>query len=358
MTISPELAREGYRRASSYEEKVHEAARLFGRGRNAANAMQQAILFEAFTTSDFPVLLGDAFEKTAVKAYQDTPFEFDAILHEVTVPDFKRRKLKDLWGADAFEPVGELEEYKGGTLKETEVEHGAGKSGRLYGLSWELRLAREFEELANFPKALGNGARKGENNKVADLLTQKDGWSTAYFGEVANVAFSAEALDAAIKELAQRTNHRGELVDTSNLVLVHGPGLRGEVLRVLNAARIVTEVTSGSKTTKTEVDNPFRGLVTPLESRTLGARLGAAGAKGWALVQGKGSDLPSIIRTKLAGHPDVDIRVKRDGGQYMGGGEVPYTEGSFTEDAIWYRGRAVNGIDPAFNAGVWASNGA
>ena len=357
MTVSIELAREGFRRASSYEEKVHEAAVLFGKGRNSANALAQAVLLEAFTTSDFPVLLGDAFEKTAMAAYKDTPFEFDALLHDVTVPDFKRRKLVDLWGADAFEKVEELEEYKGGALQETELEHGASKTGRLYGLSWELRLAKEFEQLANFPKALGNGARKGENNAVADLLTQANGWSTDYFGQVQTVAFSPEALDAAIKELAQRTNHRDELVGTANLVLVHGPALRGEVNRVLNAARITTEVTSGSKVTKTETDNPFRGLVTPLESRTVGARLGTA-ATGWALVQGKASDLPSIIRTKLAGHPDVDIRVKRDGGQYMGGGEVPYTEGSFTEDAIWYRGRAVNGIDPGFTTGVYASNGA
>ena len=352
-----ELAREGFRRASSYEEKVHEAAVLFGKGRNSANALSQAVLFEAFTTSDFPVLLGDAFEKTAMAAYKDTPFEFDALLHDVTVPDFKRRKLVDLWGADAFEKVEELEEYKGGALQETELEHGAGKFGRLYGLSWELRLAKEFEQLANFPKALGNGARKGENNAVADLLTQENGWSTDYFGQVQTVPLTAEALDAAINTLATRVNHRDELVDTSNLVLVHGPALRTQVNRVLKATELEWKDTSGSRTTTTKVANPFTNVVTPLESRTVGARLGTA-ATGWALVQGKASDLPSVIRTKLAGHPDVDIRVKRDGGQYMGGGEVPYTEGSFTEDAIWYRGRAVNGIDPGFTTGVYASNGA
>lgn len=353
-----ELAREGFRRATSYAEKVHEAFQLFKQGRNSSNVLAQAVLLEAFTTSDFPVLLGDAFEKTALTAYKDTPFEFDPILTDVTVADFKRRKLVDLWGAEAFENVGELEEYKGAGLKETDLDHGASKQGRLYGLSWELRLAREFEQLANFPKALGNGARKGENNAVADLLTQTDGWNAEYFGTVEALPLNETNLDAAIKALAQRTNHRDELVDTSNLVLVHGPALRSQVNRLLKSTELEWKDTSGSRTTTTKTPNPFANVVTPLESRTVGTRLGANGGTGWALVQGKASDLPSIIRTKLAGHPDVDIRVKRDGGQYMGGGDVPYTEGSFKEDAIWYRGRAVNGIDPAFTTGVYASNGA
>lgn len=352
-----ELAREGFRRASSYEEKVHEAAQLFAKGRSAANALSQAVLFEAFTTSDFPVLLGDAFERQALNAYKDTPFEFEGILTDVQVTDFRRRKLVDLWGADAFEDVAEKEEYKSASLEETDIDHGASKQGRVYGLSWELRLAREFNTLANFPKALGNGARKGENNKIADLLTTTNGWNTEFFGTVATDALTAESLDAAVKVLATRENHRGELVDTSNLVLVHGPALRSQVNRILRATELEWKDTSGSRTTTTKVPNPFANIVTPLESRTIGARLGTSG-DGWALVQGTGSDLPSIIRTRLAGHPDVDIRVKRDGGTYMGGGEVPAEEGSFKEDTIWYRGRSVNGIDPAFTTGVYASTGA
>lgn len=349
-----DLMQEGFRRASTRAEKVHEAASLFARGRNGSKPLAQAVLLEAFTTSDFPVLLGDAFEKQALKAYQDTPLEFESIVTDTTVDDFERRKLVDLWGATEFAPVGEGEEYKSGRMQETEIEHGTGKYGRTYGLTWELRLRRRFSELANFPRALGNGARKTQNTAVADLLTDGNSWNANFFGTPGTEKFTPEALDAAIKTLAQRTNHRDELVDTSNLVLVHGPALRGEVGRVLTAARIVTKVTTGSKVTETEVDNPYRGIVTPLESRTIGARINA---DGWALVQGKTSDLPSIIRTKLNGHPDVDIRVKRDQGSAVGGGDIPVEEGSFNDDTIHYRGRSVVGIDAGFTTGVYASNG-
>ena len=241
-------------------------------------------------------------------------------------------------------------------MQETEVEHGAGKYGKNYGLTWELRLRRRFAELANFPRALGNGAVKAQNTAVANALTQENGWNTDFFSSVEAVPLSPENLDKAIQKLALTENHRGELVDTSDLILVHGPGLRGAVNRILTAARLVTEVTDGNKVTKTEVDNPFRNIVTPLESRTIGARLGTKGS-GWALLHGKSSDLPSLIRTRLNGHPDVDIRVRRDQGDSVGGGQIAPEEGSFNDDTIWYRGRSVIGIDPAFTVGAYASNG-
>lgn len=352
-----DLTREGFRRATSRDERVFEAAGLFARGRNSSNHLAQAVLMEAFTTDDFPILLGNAFEQQALNAYKEATLEFEPILVDTTTDDFERRKLVDLWGDDAFERVEQGEEYKAGRLNETDVWHGTGKYGKTYGLTWELRLRRRFSDLANFPKLLGSGAVKAQNNAVSDLLTQDNGWSEDYFGNVNSVAFTPEALDAAIKELAQRKNHRDELVDTSNLVLVHGPALRTEVNRVLKATELEMKVTSGSRTTTTKMANPFSNVVTPLESKTIGARLGTSGATGWAIVQGKGSDLPSIIRTRLNGHPDVDIRVKRDQGQYVGGGEVPFDEGSFRDDTIWYRGRSTNGIDPAFTEGVYASNG-
>jgi hypothetical protein len=128
-----DLMQEGFRRATTRAEKVHEAASLFARGRNGSKPLAQAVLLEAFSTSDFPVLLGDAFEKQALKAYQDTPLEFESILTDTTVDDFERRKLVDLWGATEFAPVGEGEEYKSGRMQETEIEHAS--------LSWRTSPA-------------------------------------------------------------------------------------------------------------------------------------------------------------------------------------------------------------------------
>ena len=51
MTI--DFAREGFRAAPTEEERIFEAARLFGQGRTGANPEAQYRLLEAFSTSDF-----------------------------------------------------------------------------------------------------------------------------------------------------------------------------------------------------------------------------------------------------------------------------------------------------------------
>lgn len=355
MTI--ELAREGFRRATTHDDKVFEALNLVARA-NRSN-LAAAVLEEAFSTDDFPVLLADSFERKALAAYKDTPKEFEDVLFDTTVEDFHRRKLVDLWGADAFEEVAQGEEYKGGTLTETEIEHGTGKYGKAYGVTWELFKSRRFSELADFPRALGNGAVKAQNGAVADLLVDGAAWNSDFFGTVANVPLNTENLRSAITAMSIRENHRGELVDVSDLYLVHGPALRAQVTDLLvNLSELEVETTEGTRKTKVRITNPFRNVVKPLESRTIGQRLGAGGGTAWALVQGKTSDLPSIIRTNLAGHPEVDIRVKKDQGARVGGGDVAFSEGSFKDDTIWYRGRSVLGIDPAFSEGVYASTGA
>lgn len=347
----------GWRKASTREERVYEAAQFFGKGRRGG-PVAQAEVAEAFSTSDFPVLLGAAFTKKAVAAQKAAEPEFEPVLTHTTAPDFERHKLIDLWSGDEFEKVGQGEEYKGGTLSETDLTHGTAKYGKSYGLTFELRLRRSFSDLANFPVLLGSGATKAKNTAVAQLLVEAGAWDPAFFGTVANVALSPESLDAALKDLATREDHRGDLVDTSNLVLLVGPGLQSEANRILNADKLTFEVTNGSRVTKTEIANPFRGVVTLLVSRRLGKELGANGGKAWALIQGKGSTLPSIIDTGLEGHDgNVDIRVKRDQGESVSGGLVPVDEGSFNDDTIWYRGRNFFGIDKGFTTGVYASNG-
>ena len=358
MTVSIDLAREGFRRAPSHDEKVVEAGLLLKRA-EAGNITAIATLQEAFSTSDFPVLLGQGLQATAITAYKDTPKEFEDVVFDTTVPDFNRRRLVDLWGADEFERVHEGEEYKGSSKKTTDLEHGLGKYGKVAKVTWELFLDRRFSDIADFPRDLAQGAIKTQNSAVADLLVKNGAWNADFFKSVSNLPLTADNLQKAINELAIRENHRDELVDVSSLYLVHGPALRSQVQALLvHLEKVEITTTDGSKSTKQVQDNPFRNVVKPLESRSVGKRLGTDSGTAWALIQGKGSDLPSIIRTSLAGHPEVDIRVENAQGQSLGGGALSPTDGSFKDDTISYRGRAVTGIDPGFTPGVWASKGA
>lgn len=358
MTI--ELAREGFRAAPTMEERIFEAAKLFGEGRNPANFSRQNTLMEAFTTDDFPVLLGAAFEKEAMGAQKDAVKEYDLFAFEKNLSDFRPKKMVDLFGNEYFEDVKEGEEYKGGKLAETDVEIKTGKTGKNFGLTWELQLSRDFSDLADFPKVLGNAAVNTENRKIYEVLVGSTGLKTGFFGTVDNKPLTSENLIAAIETMSLKENHRKELVDVSTIVLVVGPGLAMRARQILNAEKIVRKVDDGAgNVTETEETNPFRGLVQLQVSREF-INLNGAATKNtsWALLPGKATANPAVVKTGLIGHENVDIRVKRDQGERVGGGQVPVNDGSFNDDTIWFRGRHVTGGAKGFTVAVYGSKGA
>jgi len=358
MTI--ELAREGFRAAPTEEERVFEAAKLFGEGRNPANFSRQNTLMEAFTTSDFPKLLGAAFEKEAMGAQKDSVKEYDLFAFEKNLSDFRPKKMVDLFGNEYFEDVKEGAEYKGGTLAETDVEIKTGKTGKNYGLTWELQLSRDFSDLADFPKVLGNAAVNTENRKIYEVLVGSTGLKTGFFGTVDTKPLTSENLIAAIETMSLKENHRKELVDVSTIVLVVGPGLAMRARQILNAEKIVRKVDDGAgNVTETEETNPFRGLVQLQVSREF-INLNGAATKNtsWALLPGKATANPAVVKTGLIGHENVDIRVKRDQGERVAGGQVPVNDGSFNDDTIWFRGRHVTGGAKGFTVAVYGSKGA
>lgn len=354
------LAKEGFRAAPTEEERVFEAAKLFGEGRNPARLERQNTLMEAFTTDDFPVLLGAAFEKEAMQAQKDAVSEIDLFAYEKNLSDFRPKKLIDLFGNTYFDDVNEGEEYKGDKLAETSVEISTGKTGRNYGLTWELMLSRDFSELADFPKLLGNGAVNTTNKKVFELLVGTSGLNADFWGTTGTEALTADSLQAALEALAIKENHRGELVDISGMVLLVGPALQFKAQQILNAQEIEISSTNGNRVQKTRIPNPFKGFITLQVSREFVSRNGdtANRNKSWALLPTKTSDNPAVVKTGLIGHENVDIRVKRDQGERVGGGAVGINEGSFNDDTIWFRGRHITGAAKGFTMAVYASTGA
>lgn len=352
------LVNEGFRKAPNYDERVFEAAKLFGEGRNPANFERQTVLMEAFGSNDFPVLLGSALEKDAMQAQKDAVREFEGFALSKSLSDFRPKKLVDLFGNEYFDDVAEGEEYRGGTLDETDVEIRTGKTGKSYGLTWELLLSRDFSDLADFPKVLGNAAVNTENRKVYELIAGASGLSTDFFGTVDTKPLTADNVQAAIETLAVKTNHRDELVDISSLVLVVPPALQFKAQQILESQEVETKVTSGSNVTTRRGPNPFKGLIQLQVSREFARQNGGPSAgTSWALLPSRSTDNPAVVKTGLIGHENVDIRVKRDQGERAGGGNVPVNEGSFSDDTIWYRGRHVTGAAQGFTVAVYGSAG-
>lgn len=353
------LAQESFRTAPSLKTKIVEAAKLFNEGAAARSNHAVYRLKEAMTTSDFPLLLSKAFEVEAMQAQKDAVREYEPFAARKTVPDFRPKKLRDLFGQTEFDPVAEGEEYKGDSLSETEIEYKVSKFGRAFGYTWELAISGDFTEMADFPRRLGNGAVETENRLVFEQIVTETGPSTDFFDTVDTKPLTAENLDAAINSLALKEDHRGDLVDTSKMILVVPPTLAVQARRIVGAAELEMEVTDGNRKTKTRVQNPFSGMVEVVVARWLTkVNKDDSRATAWYLLPGRDTSNPAVIAAGLQGHEAVDIRVKRDQGERPGGGLIPAEEGSFKDDTVWFRGRHVFGAAKAFAYAAYASKGA
>ena len=342
------LAEAGFRTAPNLKTKVIEAAKLFNQGMKGGPAEYR--LKEAMSTSDFPLLLSKGFEVEAINAQKTAVKEFESFAYETTVPDFRPKKLRDLFGSTEFDAVLEGEEYKADTLDETEVEVRVAKYGRKFGYTWELDLSGDFTDMAAFPNRLGNGAVERSNRNVFELFVDADGPREDFFSEVGTAKLTPDAIDEAFTALTMKENHRDELVDTGGLVLLVPQSLQIEANRIANAQELEMRVEqSDGRAIRSRVANPYRGMFTVVVSKWLTKMDKSANrTTTWYLLAGKGSENPAIVHASLAGHESVDIRVKRDQGERPGGGNIPIGEGSFNDDTIWFRGRSVDGAAPGF----------
>jgi hypothetical protein len=348
------LAKEGFRVAPSVRERMLEAAKLFNEGVAGKSAAAEYRMKEAFSTSDFPKLLGAAFQVEARDRYQDTTPEWQGIAAERKVIDFRPAKVIDVnGGRDAFEDVSEGEEYKGRSLTEAEFTFSAGKTGNSFGLTFEARKNNQYYQLLDFPGRFGTSARATEDAKVFGTFVDAAGPKAAFFSVIGNKTLTADNLLAAYKTVVARKDADGIPVNFGGrpLTLLVPPAL------VFEAEAIVNEPTVSNGGTSTK-KNPLFGKFTVVSSWRLAVIDQSANANTtWYLLPPKDSDAASLGKVTMVGEETVDIRVKRDQGERPDGGAIGIEEGSFNDDTIWFRGRHITGGAKLDTTGAYASTG-
>lgn len=358
----------GYRQATDNKKKVLEAVKLFREGMERRSTTAQFQLREAFTTDDFPTLLGAGFELQARTHFDDLTDETQAIVTRVGVPDFEPRKYRDFGLSDILEDVEEGEEYKSSNpFRDTEIEFQTAKAGRVYGFTWEARLADRYQQLAQFPQLLAQSAIAKLNRNVYSVLVEGGDLSEDFFSDaIGSEALTWDNVIAARKELRKQRNHLDLVADYSTMVLVVPPTLEDEANGLVQAGSITETVQNDGSTIERVRTNPLSNIQVVVSSEFANLLGEDVRDTAWALLPGGNTNNPALLSSYLLSHPDLEVRVKRDAGQLAGGGDVPYTEGSFNDDTIWYRGRHTNGVTALFNAPspgsddrlVYASTGA
>lgn len=342
---------------TSHLQRIGEAYTLFERAMNG-DFRAKAEVRESLTTSDFPVLLGQSFQRKLLAQYQLLSPVWQQYSTRVTVPNFKKQRLLDiLGGRRGLSPIPEGTEYPARDVEDAvEYDFRVGKFGDRIGLSWEMLINDELGAFRTLDRTLADDAVYTEGTVTTDALlnSARNDLNTSFFGTVANDALTADSLRAAIEALSSKRNAAGQTLVRPELRLVVAPGLR--FLAEELVASVEVRTTNGNRTTVAR--NPLAGLVQVVEEPNLLRNTNAKANSTWLLLPAPGSVRPALVTGFLQGHETPDLRVKNDQGLRPGGGAVSAGEGSFDDDTIQYRVRHVVGSALIDNTFTYASRGA
>lgn len=336
-------------------KRVGEAYALFDRALNG-DLRAKADVAESLTTSDFPVLLGQGYNRKLLAAYQAQAPVWQQYATRTVVPNFKPQRLVQiLGGTRGLSRVAEATEYPARDLTEALYEFAVGKYGDRFGLSWEMVVNDELSAFRNIDQNLAAAARDTEGTTTASAFfnANRTGLNTQFF-KTANgnapesAPLTRKALQDAIQALSTKKDEDGRPLVRPNLVLVVPPTLEYQAREILTATEIRTTAADGSVSVS---QNPIAGAVTLVVEPNLLLNTGSNAATTWLLLPAPNSARPAVVTGFLAGHEAPDLRVKADTGNRAGGGQIAPEQGSFDDDTIQYRVRHVVGaalIDPKF----------
>lgn len=351
--------RSGYHRRMTSESYVSRVVAV-GRVYEAASHGDQhamADLKEAMSGSDFPYLFGDFLYRRLVAQYQARPPVWQQFAQRTVVRDFRPQKLIDfLGGAGLLDDVDEYDEYKLRSFDDNEIEITVGKKGARVRWSWEMQVNDDLGAFQRAPGQMSRGARSTEDYTVTSVLANSNGpkaWLNPATGS--NTALSKDSLNAGLEVLNTATDVDGNPIDVGVPVLMVPASLQLTAQQIIRTTEV--RQTSASET-NIQAGNGL--LVTPqiVVNRWLSTIDTTHGSTAWYLLPSPDSPRPAVFAAFLQGHETPELRYKADGGQYVGGGDVPNEEGGFENDDVQYRIRHVTGGAQGFDDAVYAAVGA
>src|SRR5690554_4215602 len=264
------------------------------------------------------------------------------------------------------------------SLEAEEELFGINKYGGRYAFSFEAFLNDEYQVIQTLPGEMANSARDTEDVLTTGVLATEDGPNPAFFntgwdfgprapqGNIFpdNPPLTMDTLQEAVNLVAQRTLGNGTRpVRVRSFVLVVPPSLELTANTILAQANIIRRVPDGSGgELETTMANPLRGRVRVVVNEWLPILdTSDNSATTWYLLPdgagSAGNRRPAIITTFMSGREAPELRISGDTGRYIGGGEVPGTEGSFLNDDVQYRVRHITGAAGVDPSGTLVSDG-
>ena len=355
-----------------------EAAKLL-EGALKGDRMDKLKLQEGIATSDLPELLVPTLNKILLEEYEAVPQVWDQFATQLVVDDFRPVTFQALKYDDAGEDnqgdtfregslptVGEYDEYPtAGWFSVTEQTMQVKKAGQRIRFSWESIVNDgQIGLLERLPIELALKAAGKEDEEVTKQLVGTSGLNTTNFKSAnqnllaGNPLLTLDSLEDAI-EAANRQTFNGRLISpVTQFALVVPRALEMQARKILAVQEVRTETTAGSVATTTISGNPIGSQVTIVVNDWL-TKINSGSGNYWFLIPVPGQQLnPAVALGKLRGYESPELRIKSNGGLYLGGGDVPSREGSFDNDDWEMRIRHIATGGFIVPAGTIASTGA
>lgn len=154
----------------TFTDHAREALRR--RGASVTGLSADTILTRALhSTSDFPLILGDAVGRELRQAYQAAPSGVRQVARQTTARDFRAKRKIGLGDALGLEKVAEGGEFKHGTIGEEGQAYRLETFGRIWGVSRQAMVNDDLGAFADVTRRMGIAAREAENAALVTLVT-------------------------------------------------------------------------------------------------------------------------------------------------------------------------------------------
>ena len=134
----------------------------------------------AHSTSDFPLILEDAINKTLQRGFEAYPKIWNRIARVGSVSDFKTVKLLKLGSFSSLATKPEGAEYTAGTLAEERESLTPATKGRYIQLTREMIINDDLSAFSDMAMMLGQAAARTVNSDVLGVLTTNGATADGY----------------------------------------------------------------------------------------------------------------------------------------------------------------------------------
>lgn len=223
------------------------------------------------STSDFPIVLGNAVNRTLRAAYELYPQTFKAFTKQSSAKDFREKTLAQIGDLTSkFKEVKEGGEYTYGTLGEAKESYKLAKYGQIIAITWETLINDDLGAFNRLSQSIGMKAAQLESDLVWAIITGNPnmGDGTALFASGhGNLAGTASVIDVANLSKAKAAMRKqkslgGDFLNLTPSYLIVGPDKELEAYQFATANIVANDQTK---------INPFAGgLQVVVEPRLTG----------------------------------------------------------------------------------------